>query len=116
MRRRAIVNDRLETLDVYAVTLLAADRDVITDFRAQRAQGLHQQGGGGLPIHIEVAPDADDFVPACSQIEALDCSGDARVRCGFEVGKRCRGEFVGMEKGAGGGRVAEAACRRGSAR
>ena len=55
----AILDDRLERLDVNAVTLSAADGDVVHKVRIQRPQCLYQQGRGRLPIHVEIAPDAD---------------------------------------------------------
>ncbi|MBV6467733.1 MAG: hypothetical protein PGMFKBFP_03103 [Anaerolineales bacterium] len=111
--RRAVVNDGLETLHVDAVTLLAADRDVVHNLRSNAAQRLDEQRGGGLSVHVEVAPNADGLAPARSQVDARDGRVDAAargtVRGAFEVGIRRRREFFGMEERAGGGNVREAA-------
>jgi hypothetical protein len=69
----AVVDDGSEGFDMNAVTLFSSDGDVIDDVRIQGAQGLHEQGGGGLPVHVEIAPDADAFLVADSQIDEVNC-------------------------------------------
>src|SRR5687768_4879602 len=77
---RAVLDDGLESLDMHAVTLLAANRDVIDDISAQGLQRLHQHSCGGLPVYVEVAPDADHFVLADCLMDPLDSRLDARKR------------------------------------
>ena len=90
---RAIIDDGSKRLNVNAVTLLAANGDVMHNVRAEGAKRLHKQCSGCLPIHIEVAPNADLFVGVDSLKNAFDG--------GFDVWKWCRGGCVGMKEGAG---------------
>src|SRR5512133_880666 len=60
----SIVNEWLQSLDMNAMTLLAADGDVINDICSQCLERLHKDRRGGLTVHIEVAPDADHFIAA----------------------------------------------------
>ncbi len=90
---RAVVEDRLESLDVNAVTLLAAYRDVVNDVRAECLKRLYQHCGGGLPVHVEVAPDADNFLFADGVVDALDGR--------LDIWERSEGNRIGMEEGAG---------------
>jgi len=77
-----------------AVTLLAANGDVVNDIRADGSQGLHKQCRGCLSVHIEVTPDADQFF----FVDGIENLFDG----GFDIGERRGGKFVGMEKSPGG--------------
>ena len=67
----AAIEDRRERIDVDAVAFPAANGDVVDDIRGKGLERLHQQGSGGLPIHVEVTPDADAFAPAGSQQDSF---------------------------------------------
>ena len=78
----AAVDDLGQFGDVDAVRRNGADGNVIGHVRAEGCQRLHQQGGGCLPVHVEVAPDADRLLIADSQKDALD----GRLHAGKFVG------------------------------
>src|SRR6266498_5400326 len=81
---RPIVQDRLESFDVDPMTLLAANRNVVNDIRAQRLERLHQYGRGGLTVHIEIAPDADHLIAANGRLDALHSRLNVRKWRGWE--------------------------------
>src|SRR3972149_1565137 len=89
-----MINNRLETFDMYAVPLLPADRNVINDIRAEHLECLHQQGSGGLPVHIEVTPHTDHVIFVDSLINDLYCK--------FNIWKWSRWNFIGMQECTGG--------------
>ena len=64
------------------VRLFRPDGDVIDQVSAQGAQAFHQDGGGGLAIHVEISPD-QDLLPV------VEGFGDQLI------GYCCVGEFVG---------------------
>lgn len=77
-----------------AMTLFAADWNVIDNIRIKHLQRLHEQRRGSLSVYIEVAPDADEFV--VEQRLANPCDRWFNVREGRG------GKLIGMQKGAGG--------------
>src|SRR5215510_9470371 len=81
---------------MHTVTFLAANGNVVHDVCAQGAQCLHQQSSGGLPVYVEVAPDADSVM-------ALDRGENDFYRV-LDIGKGHRGQPIGMEKGVGSSR------------
>jgi hypothetical protein len=73
-----VIEDGLQTLEVNAVTLLAANRDVVNYVRAQRLQGLDEQGSGSLAIHVEIPPDTNPLLTAYSQVDDFNRFFDFR--------------------------------------
>ncbi len=76
---------------MYAVTFLAANRDVMDNLRTEGLQCLHQQGGGCLSIHVEVTPNTDHLTFAYSHVDTLDC--------GFNIREWSGWKGAGMQKG-----------------
>ena len=88
--------------------LLGAHGDVIARLCAQEAQRFNQQGGGGLPVHVEIAPDPDAFARRWMRVSMrrrrCPCPGNSSGGAG------CVG--VGIEEGQGGAGSGEAAARQ----
>ena len=76
-----------------AVTLFAADGDVLRNVCAQCLQRLHKQGSGGLSVHIEIAPDADPFPGMEGLLDAF--------HGGLDTGEGDRSEQFRVQEGAG---------------
>ena len=68
----AAVDDFGQLRDVDAVRGDGPDGDVVCHVRAEHLQSLHQQGSGGLAVHVEVTPDTNLLATADSQKDALD--------------------------------------------
>src|SRR5689334_1523617 len=81
---RAIIKYRLKSLDVNAMTLLAANRDVINDIRTECLERLHEQCCGGLTVHVEVAPDADGLMVTNRLTDAIHGRFDVWERRGWQ--------------------------------
>ena len=58
------------------VRLSGADRDVVGNVSAQLSQRGDQQGRGGLPVHVEIAPYADALAAVDRPTQALDGEQD----------------------------------------
>ncbi len=96
-----LVNDFLQMWNIDAVTLALAHRDVVGDIRAQGMQGLDEHGRGGLPVHIEITPDANGLAGTDGALHPVCGGGKPGQVCGRGGGIRIR-----VQKGASGfGRV-----------
>ena len=58
--------------------LSGAHRDVVGNVSAQLSQRGDQQGRGGLPVHVEIAPYADALAAVDRLNQALDGEQDSR--------------------------------------
>ena len=65
-------------------------------WRAEVAQHRHEQRGRSLPVHVEVAPDADRLACPDRPADARDRPAHAR-----QGQRRCGGVEIGIEEGAG---------------
>ena len=107
-QRDALIQELAQRLHADAVRLGSADRDVERRLRAQTAQRLHQQRGGGLAVDVEVSPHAD---PLAVTERPFDAVGGARhVR---QVVGRRRPVVAGVQERPGALRRVEAAPHQG---
>ena len=97
-------DDSLEHRDVDAVRFVGTHRDVVGDVSAQVAQGGDQYGGGGLAVHVEIAPHADRLALADGPFQAVDGLGHA-----WQFGGRGGGVIIRVEESACRGDIGEAA-------
>ena len=88
------IENRGQRFDMNAVTLLAANGDVIHDIRFEGLERLHKQSSGGLSVHVKVAPDADFIFLFKMMLDDL-------YGC-FNVRKRRGRSLFGMKERAGG--------------
>ena len=77
---RALRDHLLQVRQVNAVRGGLAHRHVVADMRTQVAQGSDQQRGGGLAVHVEIAPHADRLAAADGAPQPVDRPRHARQR------------------------------------
>ena len=93
----SLVDQLFKYGQVEAVCLAYAHGDVESNAGAQVLQGSDQQGGGSLPVHIEVTPNADQLASLDRRFQYVS----SLLQIGqLGAGNRCVGIWV--EEGASG--------------
>ena len=105
---RARRDHLLQVRQVNAVRGGLAHRHVVADMRTQVAQGSDQQRGGGLAVHVEIAPHADRLAAADGAPQPVDRPRHARQRL-----RRGRDVRVRIEESDRRGRGQHPAAREG---
>lgn len=82
--------------------------DVVDDIGVELTKGGDEEGGGGLTVYVEIAPDADALV----FLEGVENDFDGFVHVGEFVGGG-GGVVFGVEEGLDGGFVCEATTDKG---
>ncbi len=68
----ALVDQALQVGQIDPVPRAETVGDVVSHLRARSAQRRDEQGGGRLPIDVEIAPDGDQLALPDGAAEALD--------------------------------------------